>query len=236
MERLDKFLCGAEIGTRKEVKELIRSGKVKVNNVIIKETAYKIDENKDDVTALGKPIKNKSLTYIIMNKPAGCICANSDPNRKTVFDILPPHLYTKGLFTVGRLDMDTTGLLLITNDGAFAHKLTSPKKHVPKTYYAEAIGKPVENATEIFKKGMPWGDETLKPAVLEIIETQNNVTKVYVTISEGKYHQVKRMLHNVGLKTTKLKRIKFGNLLLPTTLQEGDAQLLTPAELQTLAN
>ncbi|MCD7855752.1 MAG: rRNA pseudouridine synthase [Clostridiales bacterium] len=229
MTRLDKFLCDEGFGTRKEVKALIKSGKVKVNGETAKSPEAKID---DDTVILvnGAEVKAQSSIYIIMNKPKGVVCASRDKLHKTVFDILPEEIKRKDLFTVGRLDIDTTGLLVITNDGELSHRLLSPKHHAEKEYYAEGKGRLNPNSKEIFEEGLPWGEGRLKPAKLEVISDNGEEVKAGLIITEGKFHQVKRMFYTVGVEVTGLKRVRFGGLCLPPDLKEGEARYLTSDE------
>ncbi|MCD8239719.1 MAG: rRNA pseudouridine synthase [Clostridiales bacterium] len=229
MTRLDKFLCDEGFGARKEVKALIKSGKVKVNGETAKSPETKIDDNAA-VSVNGAEVKTQSSIYIIMNKPKGVVCASRDSLHKTVFDILPPEMKKKDLFTVGRLDIDTTGLLIITNDGDLSHRLLSPKHHAEKEYYVEGKGKFNPNSKEIFEEGLPWGKGRLKPARLEVISNDAENVKASLTITEGKFHQVKRMFYAVGIEVTELKRVRFGGLCLPPDIEEGEARYLTSDE------
>ncbi len=226
MTRLDKFLCDEGFGTRKEVKALIKSGKVKVNGETAKSPEAKIDDD-DTVFVNGTEVKAQSNVYIIMNKPKGVVCAARGSRHKTVFDILPPEMKRKDLFTVGRLDIDTTGLLIITNDGELSHRLLSPKHHAEKEYYIEGKGRLDPKSKEIFEEGLPWGAGKLKPAKLEVVSDDSEKVRANLTITEGKFHQVKRMFYAVGVEVTELKRVRFGGLCLHNDLKEGEARYLT---------
>lgn len=231
--RLDKLLSEMNIGTRSEVKEFIRKGKITVNGVIVKKADTSVSES-DEITYLGKKINYSEFEYYILNKPAGVISATEDPKEKTVIDLLPENR-RKDLFPVGRLDKDTEGLLLITNDGKLSHNLLSPKRHVEKKYYAKVNGNLDKDAIQIFKSGMVVPSEDgdpefiAKPASLEIIndnnsesDSSNTLLEVYVTITEGRYHQVKRMIRAVGGEVTYLKRLSMGDLTLDESLQSGE--------------
>lgn len=230
MIRLDKLLAHSGYGSRKEVKELIRKGYVTVNEVVVKNDDYKVDEIHDEVIIDGIIIDYQKYIYVMMNKPDGVICATYDPKDPIILDLIID-LPTRGLFPVGRLDKDSEGLLLITNDGKLAHELLSPKKHVKKVYYIEYEGTLDENVKSKFKEGIILEDGyKCLPAEIELLE--NN--KAYVTISEGKFHQVKRMIQAVNCEVTYLKRIKFGSLELDNSLKNGEYRLLTEEELLKL--
>lgn len=234
MIRLDKFISDACAKTRKEAKALIKSGRVCVDGHIVTSSDHRIGEDAN-VTLDGKKISYEKFVYIVMNKPKGVVCAAKDKNAGTVFDVLPRELVRKGLFTVGRLDKDTTGLLIITNDGELSHSLLSPSKHIEKEYYAEGSGKLCENAEELFREGMSLGELKLRPGRLRVLFSDETQAKVMVTISEGKYHQVKRMLYEVGITVTTLKRTRFGALSLDPLLAEGSARPMTAEEVELLS-
>lgn len=235
--RLDKFLADAGIGTRSEIKAYIKKGMVQVNRHPVTRPEQKIDSVTDTILFKGQPIEMSDFEYYILNKPAGYVSATKDNTAPTVLQLV--HSARKDLFPVGRLDKDTEGLLLITNDGALSHRLLSPRYHVPKTYYAEIDGIMTEQDIEAFQKGIEIGEEDLDtalPAILKIVETnhQKAASKVLITITEGKYHQVKRMVHACGKEVTYLKRISFGTLTLPEDLQSGTSRPLTKEELESL--
>lgn len=232
MIRLDKLLAHSGYGSRKEVKELIRKGFVSVNEVVIKNDDYKVDETNDEVIVDGVIIDYQKYIYIMMNKPEGVISATYDPKEQIVLDLIID-VPTRGLFPVGRLDKDSEGLLLITNDGKLAHDLLSPKKHVKKVYYIEYEGTLDSDVELKFKNGITL-DDGYKCLSAEIELLENN--RAYVKISEGKFHQVKRMINAVNGEVTYLKRIKFGSLELDESLQKGEYRFLSEEELNSLRN
>ena len=232
MIRLDKLLAHSGYGSRKEVKELIRKGQVSVNEVVIKDDDFKVDEVNDEVIVEGIIVDYQKFIYIMMNKPDGVLSATYDPKDPIVLDLIED-TPTRGLFPVGRLDKDSEGLLLITNDGKLAHELLSPKKHVDKVYYIEYVGELVSDVKERFKEGIILEDNyKCLPASIELL----NDNKAYVTISEGKFHQVKRMINMCNGEVTYLKRIKFGPLELDNSLKEGEYRFLSNLELDSLKN
>ena len=232
MIRLDKLLAHSGYGSRKEVKELIRKGQVSVNEVVIKDDDFKVDEVNDEVIVEGIIVDYQKFIYIMMNKPDGVLSATYDPKDPIVLDLIED-TPTRGLFPVGRLDKDSEGLLLITNDGKLAHELLSPKKHVDKVYYIEYDGELVSDVKERFKEGIILEDNyKCLPASIELL----NNNKAYVTISEGKFHQVKRMINMCNGEVTYLKRIKFGPLELDNSLKEGEYRFLSNLELDSLKN
>lgn len=232
MIRLDKLLAHSGYGSRKEVKELIRKGQVSVNEVVIKDDDFKVDEVNDEVIVEGIIVDYQKFIYIMMNKPDGVLSATYDPKDPIVLDLIED-TPTRGLFPVGRLDKDSEGLLLITNDGKLAHELLSPKKHVDKVYYIEYEGELVSDVKERFKEGIILEDNyKCLPASIELL----NDNKAYVTISEGKFHQVKRMINMCNGEVTYLKRIKFGPLELDNSLKEGEYRFLSNLELDSLKN
>lgn len=230
MIRLDKMLAHMGYGTRKEVKELIRKGYVSVDGEIIKSDDYKVDEN-SEVIIFNEVVKYDEFIYLMLNKPDGYISATFDNNLPTVLDLICGY-ESRNLFPVGRLDIDTFGLLLLTNDGQLAHKLLSPRNHVNKKYYLKYEGKLNPNVQEIFNKGIQIDDYITKPAIFE--DLGNN--EAYITISEGKFHQVKRMMEYVGCKVTYLERVTFGNLTLDNNLKRGEFRKLTEEEIECLKN
>ena len=233
MIRLDKYLADMGVGTRTEVKTQIRRGTVKVDGEVIKIPETKIDVKNQTVLYNGEPLTYESYVYYMLNKPAGVISATSDKREKTVLDLIDCKK-RKDLFPVGRLDKDTEGLLLITNDGDLAHRLLSPKKHVDKTYYAEIEGRVTEADIEAFTEGVEIGkDEVTRAAALEIL-TSDEVSEIRLTIQEGKFHQVKRMFEAVGKKVLYLKRLSMGPLVLDKDLMPGQYRLLTPEEIELL--
>ena len=233
--RLDKLLSSSGLGTRKEVKELIRKKHVIVNNKIITNDDFKVDENTDIIFVDGEEIKYQKYIYIMLNKPAGDVSATFDSKEKTVIDLVSEYSHYD-LFPFGRLDKDTEGLLILSNDGKLAHNLLSNKKHVTKKYYVEVLGKLNENDINIFKEGITIdGNEKCLPAVLEIIES-NEKSRCFVTITEGKYHQVKRMFETLKKPVIYLKRVEFGSIHLDSSLSLGQYRLLKEEELNILLN
>ncbi|HCN60972.1 MULTISPECIES: pseudouridine synthase [Mammaliicoccus] len=230
--RLDKFLANAGIGTRKEVKKFLKKNLVSVNEEIVKKPEMHINPEEDVITFDDIPIEYEPVVYLMMNKLAGYISATEDDEHETVIDIVPEYMHLD-LFPVGRLDKDTEGLLLLTNDGKFSHQLMSPKHKVPKKYYVEVDGHISENATEIFKKGIDLGDFTSSPSELEIIENDES-SKAFVTIYEGKFHQVKRMFQSIGCEVTYLKRIQIADLELDELLELGEYRHLMEEDFKLL--
>lgn len=229
--RLDKYLTNQGIGSRSQVKELIKSKKVFVNNVLENKPERHIDENNDIVSLDGVNLEYNKFYYYMLNKPPGVLTAVKDNNYKTVMDIMDV-TPKEGLFPVGRLDKDTEGLLLITNDGELSHNLLSPQKHVNKTYYVELNGELIDSDIDLFAKGLDIGEKNItKPAKLEILSGRN---RAYITITEGKYHQVKRMFQAIGLTVTFLKRISMGSLILDKNLKSGGYRKLTEEEISNL--
>lgn len=229
--RLDKYLTTMGIGSRSQVKDYIKKGKVKINGEILKKPEYHVDEENDIIEFQGINLEYSKFYYYMLHKPAGYLSAVKDNHCQTVLDLLDV-TPKDGLFPVGRLDKDTEGLLLITNDGALSHELLSPKKHVDKKYYVELDGALSESDIEAFQNGVDIGEKNLtKPAKLEILEDHQ---KAYITITEGKYHQVKRMFRSIGLTVTYLKRISMGNLVLDESLEKGEYRPLTKAEIEDL--
>jgi 16S rRNA pseudouridine516 synthase len=214
-------------GTRKEVKKVLKSGSVRINEKVIKDGSYKVDPDQSDVTVHGELVEYKPYVYLMLNKPQGVISATEDNRHKTVIDLLDESYLLYDPFPVGRLDKDTEGMLLLTNDGKFSHSLMSPKKHVKKTYYAKVKGTVTEEDIGLFKKGVTLDDGYVtKPADLTII-TAGEQSEVELTITEGKFHQVKRMFEAVDKKVTFLKRISIGGLKLDPSLEKSMVRELT---------
>lgn len=237
MERLDKVLSNLGYGTRKEVKALVKSGAVEVDGVIAKSSDIKIDPEKVLIKVDGEEVKYRKYIYLMMNKPDGVISATYDKYEETVIDLLYVEDQVFEPFPVGRLDKDTVGLLLLTNDGELNHRLISPKHHVDKVYYAEINKQVDEKDIAAFEKGVVLDDDyRCLPAKLEIIESNENGASVYVTIVEGKYHQVKRMFIARDKEVVYLKRVKFGGLDLDESLPEGQYRELTEEEVAYLQN
>ena len=234
MMRLDKYLCETGFGTRSQVKDLLKKGQVMVNGEVVKKPELKINETTDQILCQGKKASYQKNIYLMLHKPAGVVSATEDNREKTVLDLVRPEDRKNGLFPVGRLDKDTEGLLLLTDDGELAHRLLSPKKHVDKTYYAKIDGQVTEEHVKQFREGLDIGDEkkTL-PAVLTIL-LSGSVSEIEVTIHEGRFHQIKRMFEAVGCKVTYLKRLSMGSLVLDETLPPEEYRPLTEAELEGL--
>ena len=234
MMRLDKYLCETGFGTRSQVKDLLKKGQVMVNGEVVKKPELKINETTDQILCQGKKASYQKNIYLMLHKPAGVVSATEDNREKTVLDLVRPEDRKNGLFPVGRLDKDTEGLLLLTDDGELAHRLLSPKKHVDKTYYAKIDGQVTEEHVKQFREGLDLGDEkkTL-PAVLTIL-LSGPVSEIEVTIHEGRFHQIKRMFEAVGCKVTYLKRLSMGSLVLDETLPPEEYRPLTEAELEGL--
>lgn len=235
MMRLDKFLCETGFGTRSQVKEMLKKGQVTVNGVAAKKPEQKIDEHKDQITCQGKTASYEKYVYYMLHKPAGVVSATEDKLEKTVLDLLKSEDRRDGIFPVGRLDKDTEGFLLLTDDGDLAHRLLSPRKHVDKTYYAKIAGSVTEAHIERFREGLDIGDEkkTL-PAMLEILASEPETSEIQITIHEGRFHQVKRMFEAVGCKVTYLKRLSMGAVALDETLAPGDYRPLNEKERELL--
>lgn len=237
--RLDKFLANSGIGTRKEVKIILKKGKIKVNEKIVKDAKMQVDEIKDDVKIEGEKITYKPFVYIMMNKPSGVISATEDGKHKTVIDLLCEKYKNYKVFPVGRLDIDTEGLLLLTNDGVLAHNLLSPKKHVDKKYYVELKEPLTIEKKKILENGIKLEENFVaKKAKIEIIDKDEDieVNSVFITISEGKFHQVKRMFKFVENEVLYLKRVKMGKLLLPENLKLGEYRELSEEEMNLILN
>lgn len=234
--RLDKLLSNMGYGSRKEMKNLLKSGTVVVDGVPAKEGKAQVDPFKQAVVVNGEKIEYREFIYILMNKPQGVISATEDREHETVIDLLPMDYQVFEPFPVGRLDKDTEGLLVLTNDGQLSHQLLSPKKHVPKTYFARIDGEVTERDQEAFKMGVRLDDgyET-KPGDLVILSS-GSTSEIELTITEGKFHQVKRMFQAVGKEVTYLQRISMGTLTLDPVLKVGEYRELTEDELVKLQN
>lgn len=249
--RLDKYLAEVGVGTRSEVKKLIKAKLITVNGATATKPEMKIDEQRDEVCLRGEKLSYAAFEYYLFHKPAGCVSATEDNLHETVMDYLTDTLRSD-LFPVGRLDIDTEGLLLITNDGALAHELLSPTKHVAKTYYAKVFGKVTAEDVCLFEAGVDIGEDKLtKPAKLVVLRndmtlaetavdglaeredvTETSIfSEIELTITEGKFHQVKRMFQAVGKEVVYLKRLSMGSLTLPSDLKPGEYRALNEEEL-----
>ena len=224
--RLDKFLSNMGKATRSESGKLVRQGKVLINGIPAKKSDVQINPDVDVITLNGVNVQYKEFTYIMLNKPEGYVSATDDPNEKTVLDLVDPEDRRKGLFPCGRLDKNTLGLVILTNDGENAHRLLSPKHHVSKVYKFEALSPLSQKDVEALEKGVDIGGYFTKPCTVKLTGDKSGE----ITLTEGKYHQIKRMLEAVDNKITYLERISFGSIELDTSLARGQWRYLTPEE------
>ena len=232
MMRLDKYLVAMQAGSRSEVKELCKKGLVTVNGIICKQSDTKIDENKDEVICRGHRLSYEKYRYYMLHKPAGVVTATRDNHDKTVLDLLKG-VNTKDLSPAGRLDKDTEGLLLLTNDGELIHNLLSPRKHVDKTYYVKTREALSDSALQALEMGVDIGEDALTlPARAQLLSDK----ELLLTIQEGRFHQVKRMLQAVDNEVLYLKRMTFGSLTLDEVLAPGEFRSLTQEEIDSLKN
>lgn len=232
--RIDKLLANMGFGTRKDVKKVLKSGGVLVDGEVVKDAAKHVNPEQQSITVYGEEVEYKPYIYLMMNKPKGVISATEDNQHETVIDLLAYEHSIYDPFPVGRLDKDTTGFLIITNDGQLNHELMSPKKHVTKTYYAEIDGVVTEEDVDKFKEGVTLEDGYItKPGELVILDSAV-ISKIELTITEGKFHQVKRMFEAVDKRVVELKRIQIGNLPLDCQLKEGEYREMTEEELEVL--
>ena len=231
--RLDKYLAQSGERTRSEAVKAIRSGLVHVNGVPVRDPSSKVQDG-DEVLLSGQPVGDDSLQYFLFHKPAGVLTAARDSRAETVMDLVPEALSRRKVLPVGRLDKDTTGLLILTNDGALAHSLLDPKRHVWKRYIAQVEGRLDEADVKAFREGIELKDFTARPAQLRILEAQDDASVAEVEVREGKFHQVKRMFGARGHEVTALHRAAFGPIVLPEELKQGDIRRLTEEELRLL--
>ena len=234
--RIDKYLANMNVGSRKEVHQLIKKGLVDVNGKTIKTPKEKINED-DVVTVNGEKVAYQKYHYFLLNKPTGVLSATEDRSQKTVISLLKLEDRYQGIAPVGRLDKDTTGLLLLTNDGQLNHELLAPNKHVAKVYRAQIAGVADNETVKTFASGMTLGDGTkLKPAKLKILkqDRENATSEIETEISEGKYHQIKRMFGAVGMKVMALDRLAMGKLCLPADLKRGKYVELSLDEIENV--
>lgn len=230
-ERLDKYIASQTSLSRKEAQRAIREKRVTLNGEIVRSPDVKAAPNADTVTLDGKALSYKQYVYYMMNKPQGVVSATEDKLERTVLDILPAEYRRDGLFPAGRLDKDTTGLLILTDDGDYAHRMLSPKKHVTKRYIATLDKTPGEEISARFEEGIVLGDGTVcKSGQASILDDE----RVEVVISEGKYHQVKRMFAALGYRVTALERIQIGALALDRSLTAGHTREMTENEAQAV--
>lgn len=240
-QRLDKILAHVGIGSRSELKRLAKEGAIYVNGAKVKDSGMQVNPDKDIIQVNGETVSYREFVYLMMNKPQGVVSATEDNRDRTVVDLLDAAYAPFEVFPVGRLDKDTEGFLLLTNDGKLSHNLLSPRKHVPKTYFAKVEWEVTEEDIEAFSQGVTLDDgyETL-PGILKILSVGNEVSgvlsEIELTIMEGKFHQVKRMFQAVGKKVAYLKRISMGPLALDPSLALGEVRELTGEELSALKN
>lgn len=233
-QRLDKVIASTGKYSRREVKLLVRQGRVLVNGFPARSPEDKVEPETAEIAVNGENLTYRRYTWIMLNKPAGYLSATEDGRGPTVLDLLPEELQRQGLFPVGRLDKDTEGLLLLTNEGGLAHDLLSPRHHVDKVYFARVAGRVTEADCRAFEAGMTLADGlTCQPAGLEILESGEE-SQVRVTLREGKFHQVKRMLADRGAPVLYLERVKMGNLPLDPALERGNYRFLTAEEVEGL--
>lgn len=232
--RIDKYLCMTLPFTRQEAKQVLRQKEVTVNGSVITKPDYKIDPEKDQVLYRNEPVEFEPYVYYMLHKPGGVVSATKDNVYPTVLDLIDDPIHSD-LFPVGRLDVDTEGLLLITNDGKLGHQLTSPAKHVSKVYEVTVDGPLTQTHIKEMEAGLDIGDsKPTRPAVLEILKSSEEASLARITIQEGRFHQVKRMFQALGLHVTYLKRIRMGNLVLDETLPKGSYRKLTKEEVDRI--
>ncbi len=233
--RLDKFVCSALVVTRSEAHKIIRCGKIEIDGKVQKDISFKVDEEKNKVLYNSKPISFVKYRYYLLNKPAGYITSTEDERDPTIMEILPETIRKMKLFPVGRLDKDTEGLVLLTDNGHLSHFLLSPKHHVDKKYFLKSDLPLTEDDAEKFLHGVDIGEEKLTlPARLEIDGC--DPTRAHITICEGKFHQIKRMLNAVGKNVVYLERVSFANLTLDENLKRGEVRELDESEIEFLEN
>ena len=230
MERIDKTISSQTNYSRKDVKKLILQKKISVKGKVAKKPEQKVNEQQDEIYIDGNKLEIKKYIYLILNKPKGYISATEDRTAKTVLDLVPEKYMRRGLFPAGRLDKDTTGMMIITDDGEFAHNILAPKKHIEKTYRVQIDIDITDEMREKFKQGIVLKDHVCCPATI-VVEDKNTAL---ITITEGKYHQIKRMFGCFGAKVVNLHRISMGGLQLPKDLREGECRELTATELLKL--
>ena len=236
--RLDKYLADMQIGSRKEVKGYIKKGWVQVNGITVKQDKFQVQPEADTVSYQGVEVRYQKYFYYMLNKPAGVISATTDKQQKTVIDLLQPTDFRPDLFPVGRLDKDTEGFVLLSNDGELAHELLSPKKHVAKEYFAKVSGVMTKEDVVAFAKGLTLDQgEVALPGKLQILKVDEvkETSEISLVISEGKFHQVKRMVQAVGKKVTYLRRDRIGAVCLDSELKLGDYRPLTKKEIIALS-
>lgn len=240
-QRLDKILGHLGYGSRSDIKKMVKQGRVILNGLVLKDSGMQCNPYEDDIVVDGKRIEYREFVYLMLNKPQGVISATEDHRERTVLDLIPAEFRVFSPFPVGRLDKDTEGFLLLTNDGQLAHDLLSPRKHVPKTYEAHVLGEIGAREIAKFREGVTLDDGYVTlPAELEVLEHTDREdgaqSRIRLTISEGKFHQVKRMFLAVGSRVVYLKRISMGPLILDDSLALGSFRELNAAEVELLRN
>lgn len=234
LQRLDKLIASQGRFSRREVQELIKNGKVKVNGITVRDRGAKSDDEKDTVTVNGEQLDFQRFVYIMLNKPKGVVSATNDKNEKTVIDLVPKEFKGRNLFPAGRLDITTTGFVLVTDDGDFAHRILSPKNHIEKTYEARLAESVTEGQLEAVRNGIGLKDGTkCLPAKVTVL-ADGEKPLVEIKICEGKYHQIKRMFAAAGNGVIELKRTQMGRLTLDPSLKEGECRLLDAHEVQKI--
>ena len=234
MERLDKIIASQGKFSRSEVKKLVKSGRITIDGKLPKSSDIKLSPDECDIRIDGESLNYKKHIYIMLNKPQGVISASNDREQQTVIDLVPKELFREGLFPAGRLDGDTTGFVLITDDGDFAHRILSPKNHIMKTYHATLRDELTEDDIIRFKEGLTLGDGTeCLEAHVRVLES-GDINLAEIKICEGKYHQVKRMFASIGNKVLELRRVKMGGLDLDESLREGECREITDKELKMI--
>ncbi len=230
VQRLDKLLASQGTQSRRDAQRRIRSGAVTVDGSVCRDPAAKVDPDRMRIDVAGESLRYRQHLYIMLNKPPGILCVSRDPKARTVVDLLPDPLRRKGLFPAGRLDKDTVGLVLLTDDGDYAHRILSPKKQIEKCYHARVDGPILPEHIEAFRQGTSLEDGTVcRPAMLRVLEDgEPPLTEVVIT--EGRYHQIKRMFASAGRQVLWLKRVSIGELALDARLAEGESRELTDTE------
>lgn len=232
LERIDKILSSQNIGSRSQIKDMIRRGEITLNGIAVKRPEEKADPETAVITVGGTPLQFKRKLYIMMNKPSGVLSATRDNRQETVLDLLPAHLKRRDLFPAGRLDKDTEGLLIITDDGELAHNMLSPNKHVYKLYEAHVDKALTDKDCESFRNGITCGEQEFLPAEIKLLSSD----VALVRVREGKFHQIKRMFEAVGATVIYLKRLRIGDVILDDTLKSGECRELTNFEISALTS
>ncbi len=229
--RIDKAIASQGEYSRSEVKKLIKKGQVSVDGAVVKDAGLNVDPDTQDIRVKGQSLSYQEYVYLMLHKPEGVVSATEDRDHETVVDLVPPELYREGLFPAGRLDGDTTGFVLLTDDGGFAHRILSPKNHIQKTYVATLKAPPKEESLQELKDGILLKDGTrCLPAEVKVLDEK----VVEIKICEGKYHQIKRMFAAAGNRVLSLHRTAMGNLPLDESLQPGECRPITPEELKRI--